>query len=176
MSKFKCFVAFSICLALAVGFVGCKKTGKGDLVVAPGEVDGVGGAGGTDPYGIGLGEERGLMSPYAESPFTPVYFGYDSSHVRPQDQVSVEEVADHLRSNPNQGVIVEGHCDERGSREYNMALGERRALAARAYLIGLGIEPSRVQTKSMGQESPVALGHDENSWRQNRRAEFILFE
>lgn len=173
MDKFKCFLLVSLCLAVALSFTGCKKTPKDDLVVGPG---GVPGGVGSDPYSIGLGEERGLMSPYAESPFTPVYFGYDSSHVRPQDQSAIEEVADHLRSNPNQGVIVEGHCDERGSREYNMALGERRALAVRAYLIGLGLEPSRIQTKSMGEESPVALGHDENSWRQNRRAEFILFE
>lgn len=173
MNKYRSIMVFVICLAIAVSFAGCKKSPKNDLVVGP---DGTLGGVGSDPYSIGLGEERGLMTQYGDSQFTPVYFQYDSSHVSPQDQATIEAAAEHLRNNPEQGVIVEGHCDERGSREYNMALGERRALAVRAYLIGLGIEPSRIQTKSMGEESPVALGHDENSWRQNRRAEFFLFE
>jgi peptidoglycan-associated lipoprotein len=174
MNKYRSMLIFVACLILVASFAGCKKAPKdGGLVVGP---DGVIGGIDGDPYSIGLGDERGLMSQYSESDFTPVYFEYDSSHVSPQHQMAVEAVADHLRSNPNQGVIVEGHCDERGSREYNMALGERRALAVRAYLIGLGIEPARVQTRSMGEESPSALGHDENSWRQNRRAEFFLFE
>jgi peptidoglycan-associated lipoprotein len=72
-------------------------------------------------------------------------------------------------------VVIEGHCDERGSREYNLALGERRALAVRAYLVGLGIDATRLQTKSYGEEQPVAMGHDESSWSRNRRAEFVLF-
>jgi peptidoglycan-associated lipoprotein len=71
---------------------------------------------------------------------------------------------------------VEGNCDERGSNEYNLALGERRALAVRAYLVNLGIDAGRIQTKSLGEERPVALGHDESSWQQNRRAEFQLFK
>ena len=86
-----------------------------------------------------------------------------------------EAVHQALRSNAQAGVIVEGHCDERGSREYNLALGERRALAVRAYLIGLGLDPARVQTKSMGEEQPAVFGHDESAWSKNRRVEFILF-
>ena len=174
MYRYRGIIVISICVAIVASFAGCKKTPKeGDMVVQPGDV--VGGVG-EGPYDIGLGEERGLMSEYGESQFEPVHFAYDSSHVRPQDQATIEQVADYLMSNPDQGVIIEGHCDERGSREYNLALGERRALAVRAYLVGLGIAPSRIQTKSMGEEEPMAFGHDENSWRQNRRAEFILFE
>ena len=176
MYRYRSIVVFMVALSVVAFLAGCKKTPKEDLVMQPGDVVGDVGGG---PGSFGLGEERGMMTPLGrqgESQFTPVYFAYDSSHVRPQDQATVEQVSEHLRNNPDQGVIIEGHCDERGSREYNMALGERRALAVRAYLIGLGIAPSRIQTKSMGEEDPVAFGHDENSWRLNRRAEFILFE
>lgn len=173
-TRYSSLIVLATCLALIVSLAGCKKSpSQEDLVVPPADVEG---GVGTEVGSIGLGEERGMMTPYGESQFTPVYFGYDSSQVRPKDQATVEEVAEYLRNNPDQGVIVEGHCDERGSREYNMALGERRALAVRAYLIGLGIAPSRIQTKSMGEEDPVAFGHDEESWRLNRRSEFILFE
>jgi peptidoglycan-associated lipoprotein len=72
-------------------------------------------------------------------------------------------------------VIIEGHGDERGSREYNLALGERRALAIRDYLISLGVDPSIIQTKSLGEEMPAATGHDESAWRMNRRGVFAIY-
>lgn len=107
--------------------------------------------------------------------FENVLFEYDRAQIGPQERDKIEAVADYLKRNPGTAVIIEGHCDERGSREYNMALGERRALAVRAYMIGLGIDGSRIQTVSYGKEKPLAFGHDEASWRLNRRAEFILF-
>lgn len=107
--------------------------------------------------------------------FAPVYFGYDSSAVGGSEVSKIEQVAAHLSQGGSGGVIIEGHCDERGSREYNLALGERRALAVRDYLVSLGVDPSNIQTKSMGSEMPVALGHDEASWSQNRRAEFVIY-
>ncbi|NCC31563.1 MAG: peptidoglycan-associated lipoprotein, partial [Chloroflexia bacterium] len=76
-----------------------------------------------------------------------------------------------LKRNPATRMIVDGHCDERGSNEYNLALGERRALAVRAYLIGLGLDGSRIQTRSFGEERPAAFGSDESAWRLNRRGE-----
>ncbi len=175
MNRFRTVLVFAICLVVAGSLGGCKKSPRsGNDLLDPGSLTGIDP---NDPYSIGLGEgDRGNMSPYGESQFTPVYFAYDSSHVQPESQVTIEQVADYLRANPNRGVIVEGHCDERGSREYNLALSERRALAIRAYLVGLGIDASRVQTKSMGEESAVAFGHDEESWKLNRRGEFILFE
>ena len=72
-------------------------------------------------------------------------------------------------------MIVEGHGDERGSREYNLALGERRSLAVRDYLISLGVDPSVIQTKSFGEEMPGNMGHDEGAWRKNRRVEFAMY-
>jgi peptidoglycan-associated lipoprotein len=106
--------------------------------------------------------------------FEAVYFDYDSPQLNPAEQPKIDMVVTYLQANPTHGVIVEGHCDERGSNEYNLALGERRALAVRAALISLGIDGARVQTRSYGEERPVAFGHDESSWRLNRRADFVF--
>ena len=105
----------------------------------------------------------------------PVYFAYDSSQVNPADAGKCEQVAAILRQGQGQGVIVEGHADERGSREYNQSLGERRAQAVRNYLIGLGVDPGKIQTKSFGEEQPADLGHDESAYRLNRRAVFAIY-
>lgn len=108
--------------------------------------------------------------------YIPVYFEYDSAQVQSAERSKIEAVGDYLKHNSVGGVIVEGHCDERGSREYNLALGERRAMAVRAYLVSLGADGVRIQTKSFGKEKPVALGHDEESWSKNRRGEFVIFK
>jgi peptidoglycan-associated lipoprotein len=107
--------------------------------------------------------------------FQPVYFAYDSSQINPEEAGKLEAVADYLKKHKNSGVIVEGHCDARGSREYNQALGERRALAARDYLVSLGVDPGRIQTRSMGEEMPADPGHNEAAWRLNRRDVFVIY-
>ncbi len=109
------------------------------------------------------------------SMFEPLFFAYDSSQVNPEEAGKCEDVAKHLKKNSGGGVIIEGHGDERGSREYNLALGERRALAVRDYLISLGVEPAAIQTKSLGEEMPENMGHDEGAWRLNRRAVFAIY-
>jgi peptidoglycan-associated lipoprotein len=119
--------------------------------------------------------EAGMTIAEGQSQFEPVYFEYDSSQISPSERLKIETVADYMRQNSDVGIIIEGHCDERGSREYNLALGERRALAVRAYLIGLGIDGNRIQTKSYGEENPADFGHDASAWSLNRRGEFILF-
>ena len=106
--------------------------------------------------------------------FEPVFFEYDSPRLNPAEQAKIDAVVACLQQNPTYGVIVEGHCDERGSNEYNLSLGERRALAVRAAIVSAGIDGTRVQTSSRGEESPSAMGHDEASWSQNRRAEFVF--
>ena len=106
--------------------------------------------------------------------FQPVFFEYDSPRLNPAEQPKIDMVVACLQQNPTYGVIVEGHCDERGSNEYNLALGERRALAVRAAIVSAGIDGTRVQTSSRGEETPAAMGHDESSWSQNRRAEFVF--
>lgn len=107
--------------------------------------------------------------------FESVYFAYDSSQVSSSERGKIEAIAQHLKQDSSKAVIIEGHCDERGSREYNLALGERRALAVRSYLAGLGISADRIQTKSLGEELPALPGHDESAWSQNRRGEFVLY-
>ncbi|VGO21817.1 OmpA family protein [Pontiella sulfatireligans] len=107
--------------------------------------------------------------------FDAVYFAYDSSQVNPEEAGKCEAVAKHLNKGKGQGVIVEGHTDERGSHDYNLALGERRALAVRDYLISLGVDPSVIQTKSYGEEMPDSAGHDEGAWRLNRRSVFAIY-
>jgi peptidoglycan-associated lipoprotein len=106
--------------------------------------------------------------------FEPVYFEYDSPRLNPAEQAKIDAVVACLQQNPTYAVIVEGHCDERGSNEYNLSLGERRALAVRAAIVSAGIDGTRVQTSSRGEESPSAMGHDESSWSLNRRAEFVF--
>ena len=104
-----------------------------------------------------------------------VLFKYDSFRIEESEVWKIEKAADYLRLNSGVRLVVEGHCDERGSREYNMSLGEHRALAVRAYLIGLGADVSHIQTRSYGEERPLDTGHDESAWRLNRRGEFALY-
>jgi len=104
-----------------------------------------------------------------------VLFDYDSFQIKPSEIVKVEKVAEYLKTNSRTRLVVEGHCDERGSREYNMSLGEQRAGAVRAHLVGVGIAPDRIQTKSYGKEKPANQGHNEKAWSENRRVEFPMF-
>ncbi|GAB4320432.1 MAG: hypothetical protein Kow0074_10730 [Candidatus Zixiibacteriota bacterium] len=101
-----------------------------------------------------------------------IYFDFDKYNLRDDAKRGLEKNAEILKNNPGLRVVIEGHCDERGTNEYNLALGERRAKAARDYLIRLGIEADRLAIRSYGEERPVALGHNEEAWAQNRRAEF----
>ena len=99
-----------------------------------------------------------------------VFFDFDKFDLKPPARATLERQAAWLKQYPQNTVTVEGHCDERGTREYNLALGERRANAAKNYLVSLGIAASRVKTISYGKERPVALGSNEAAWSQNRRA------
>tara|TARA_Y100001934_G_scaffold279481_1_gene383349 strand:- start:2262 stop:2957 length:696 start_codon:yes stop_codon:yes gene_type:complete len=103
-----------------------------------------------------------------------VYFGYDSSVVRAEEIVKLDEIVQVLQAQPGFKLLVEGHCDERGTEEYNRALGERRANAVREQLIGAGLASDRIRTLTYGEDKPAEFGHDEGSWARNRRSEFIL--
>lgn len=107
--------------------------------------------------------------------FDPVGFRYDSYQIDGAEVGKLNRVADYLRGEGGVNLVVEGHCDERGSREYNMSLGEHRALAVRAYLIGLGVDSARIQTRSYGEEKPIDMGHNDAAWTRNRRGEFALY-
>ena len=98
-----------------------------------------------------------------------VFFGFDKYDLSSEARTTLERQAFWLRKYPSATVTIEGHCDERGTREYNLALGERRASAAKDYLIALGVDASRVSTISYGKERPVAFGSNDEAWAQNRR-------
>ena len=98
----------------------------------------------------------------------------DSAAIRHSEQSSLKAVAAALSSNPDTKLLIEGNCDERGTEEYNRALGERRALAAREALAKIGVDPSRIRTISYGKDKPVESGHDEAAWAKNRRDDFVL--
>ncbi len=108
--------------------------------------------------------------------FAPVYFGFDASQIVQGEMAKIEAVAQHLGQNQNRVVIIEGNCDERGSNEYNLPLGQQRADAIRDYLLQLEISPDRVQTKSYGEEKPAVIGSGEAVWSKNRRGEFVVFQ
>jgi peptidoglycan-associated lipoprotein len=108
------------------------------------------------------------------SPLKPVFFQYDSDTLDDEARKVLAANADVLRANRDWEITIEGHCDERGTAEYNLALGDRRALAARDYLISLGVPQDRLSTVSYGKEFPFDAGHTESSWHQNRRAHFLL--
>lgn len=189
-------------LVLATGAVGCKKTPKGPTPIpgAKSSVDsnaggfpaiGKGGQlpGETDPgsRGIksnadgsipaaGLNEFEGmLMDTNVFKNFT-VYFEFDKSAVRTGERSKVEAVATELKANAANKLLIEGHCDERGTEEYNRALGERRAQSLREYLSNLGVGPERVRTISYGEDRPAVDGHNDDAWSKNRRGEFILLK
>lgn len=105
-----------------------------------------------------------------------IHFDFDKYNIRPGDASILEENSKVLKKYPDIAILIEGHCDERGTREYNLLLGERRANAAKEYLVQLGIDPNRIATVSYGKERPLELGSNEAAWAINRRCEFKLRE
>ena len=103
-----------------------------------------------------------------------IYFAFDSYELTPTSTATLRENAEWLKAHRDHNVVVEGHCDERGTIEYNLALGERRANSVRDYLVSLGLDRSRLRIVTYGEERPASPGHNEASWSQNRRAEFLL--
>lgn len=108
------------------------------------------------------------------SPLKPAFFELDSSELSSEARRALDDNAGLLKQSANWTVTIEGHCDERGTAEYNLALGERRAIAARAYLVSLGISADRLRTVSYGKEFPFDPGHDEAAYAKNRRAHFVI--
>jgi len=109
-----------------------------------------------------------------DSPLRPLFFELDSSEVSAAGQQVLQANVAVLKKYPNMQITIEGHCDERGTAEYNLALGERRALAAKNYLVSLGIAAEKVKTVSYGKEFPFDAGHDDGAWKMNRRAHFVI--
>jgi peptidoglycan-associated lipoprotein len=110
----------------------------------------------------------------AQSPVNDIHFDFDSSSIRPDARETLRENADYFMNNRISSIIIEGHCDEKGTNEYNMALGERRAQETKKYLVNLGVKESLMQTVSFGEENPLDPASNEDAWAKNRRAHFAV--
>ena len=168
--------AFALAITLAA--TGCKHKPVGVTPIPPGAGGmvpdlGPGGTVGGGPT-AGLGEFEGMaMDRDALAAYT-IHFAYDSAAIKHSERTSLQAVATALKADSSTKLLIEGDCDERGTEEYNRALGERRALAAREVLAKQGVDPSRVRTISYGKDKPVGSGHDEAAWAKDRRDDFVL--
>jgi peptidoglycan-associated lipoprotein len=173
MNKVTAFTAV-FCLFLALIITGCaKKPAEQAQEVAPAQTQQE-----TQAAPSEQKEGEAAPAPAAESAAFDkmIYFGFDKYTLTPESTAALDELIAFMKSNVNLKVKIEGHCDERGTTEYNLALGERRAKAAQDYLISQGIDPARVSTVSYGKEKPADPGHDEAAWAKNRRDEFVFSE
>ncbi len=186
MKTTKVLALFIIALAVALPTSGCRKK-PANVTDLPGQAKGsvgdagaIDGGGRLDSGGIdasslagldtfeGMTMDRGALASYT------VYFDFDSSTVKSSERDKVSSVAGQLSNRSGTKLLIEGHCDERGTEEYNRALGERRALALREALIADGISGDRIRTLSYGEDRPVDTGMDEAAYAKNRRGEFVL--
>lgn len=188
------FVSLLALLLIAVG-TGCKRNpqgttplpgyGKGsvgpDRPVGPiGDVPGIGDPNAVQAGGGALPENLSTLMADPNQPAelrdNTVYFSYDSAEIRASETSKLDAIASYMRSGGSKAIRIEGHCDERGTEEYNRALGERRALAAREYLVRAGVSGAQIDTRTMGEDNPAVPGRGEAAWSRNRRAEFILLQ
>ena len=175
------FTALTV-VAVALCLAGCKydKINEGDIANDTTNI--------TDIEGLTDGNQTGTIGSLTEGKFEDlytrctdvsfdaVYFGFDSTTLGAAELGKIEAVARHLTDKSDRVVVIEGNCDERGSNEYNMGLGENRAIVIRTYLMNNGITEDRIQVRSYGSERPAVLGHDESAWAKNRRGEFAIFQ
>jgi peptidoglycan-associated lipoprotein len=123
-----------------------------------------------------IGEEEITGVTGKEDVFKDIYFDFDKYDIRPDARPVLDEMALWMNKNTKTSIIIEGHCDERGTNEYNLALGEKRAMATRDYLVSLGVAPSRITIVTYGEEKPQCTEHNEACWQLNRRAHFVVTE
>lgn len=178
-----------IALAFTMVGTGCRKKPVGitdipgrQTIVRPGEE-----MKGLDPLDSGIKRDE-IGGGSQSNQFTPenstqdrgtfaantVHFEYDSSVVKSSEQSNLDAVAAYMKGNSSIGLLIEGHCDERGTEDYNNSLGERRSTALREALIGMGVSADNVITRSFGEYKPVSPGQDESAYKQNRRGEFVV--
>jgi len=155
----------------------------GEAAVGPGEE-----IPGTVEVGMGetkipsetIGTAAGIGETISEGrtsdPMHPIYFDFDRFNIRDDMKPVMEDNALFLLNYPEFRIEIQGNCDERGTNEYNLALGERRAKAAKAYLVNLGVNPDRIDTVSFGEERPLAPEHNEEAWAKNRRDDFVIIK
>ena len=160
-------VFFAVLLSIALVSCGTptKTAGTGDEPVAAVESESI------DLSSIDLNADSDSGK---AGPIKTVFFDFNSANLRSDTRRTLAENAGFLKANSSVEIQVEGHCDERGGVQYNLALGEKRARAVKRYLVNMGISSSRISTISFGKERPLAFGHDEDAWSQNRRGNFVI--
>ena len=156
----------TLLLASVLGFVGCSSSKKN----AASDAEPVSSLSGD---GLTL-ELNGDSDSSTAGGLSTVYFAFDSSSISSQTRAELDANASYLKTNNKIDIQVEGHADERGGIQYNLALGERRAKAVKDYLVASGVKGNRITIVSYGKEKPVSFGHDETSWSRNRRANFVI--
>lgn len=162
-----------ILLAVLVATAGCASKRPQILPPSPGEAPAADTSGGTSVGAVVPGSPQDFLRTVMSD---TIHFALDQYDIDPTSRGILDSQATWLAKWPNRRITIEGHADERGTREYNLALGDRRANAAKNYLAAKGIDPSRISTISYGKERPIALGSDEASWAQNRRAVTIVLQ
>lgn len=162
------FIAALACTAA------CAK--KQTLPTTPPVDESASGLSGLEEADLGSGDFKAIDPNDAElrAIFANIHFNYDQFSLTPQARSILNGIATWMKDNPRKLLLIEGHCDERGTNEYNLALGDRRANSAKTYLTQLGIEASRIYTLSYGEERPIDVGSTESAWAKNRRGEFKL--
>jgi len=174
------FKALGVCAVVAFALTGCKykgaaNGGSGSDSALASDVDTVLDGEGKPATELPWGENPDYER-CTDVDFAPVYFGFNASVLLDAEMAKIEAVADHLKVNEGRVVSVDGNCDERGSNEYNLMLGHERANAISAQLVRLGVDASRIQTKSHGEENPAVQGTGEAVWAKNRRGEFEIYK
>ena len=195
MKYAKLLILLVVVLALSFGVVGCKKKPIGPTPIPGmmGNIRGTNDTSGSLPGTALAPDQNPNVKPVPEGPIplggrnlgdylpnperfaaNTVYFDFDRATIKPSETGKIEEVAKYLQANPTHAVQIEGHCDERGTEQYNLSLGERRSLSVREYLVTAGIQPDRIFTISYGESRPADPGHNEAAWAKNRRGVFVL--
>jgi peptidoglycan-associated lipoprotein len=195
MKTMKLIYPLAFALAVTLASTGCRSHKPGMITPLPGSAQtGINdqSSQSTLPPGTTVNPDSGVNGTNNEIATTPmdefenmamdraalaantVHFAYDSAAVKKSEKANLQAVASALSADMTTKLLIEGHCDERGTEEYNRSLGERRALALREALAKLGVDPSRVRTISYGKDRPADPGHDESAWSKNRRGEFVL--
>jgi peptidoglycan-associated lipoprotein len=171
LNLFKASLLGLMVCALAFGTLGCKKPPKAGEGAPEGiEIE--------QMYDVNISEGEWIKAAGSEVAgiYQNIYFDFDKSNIKPEFRATLEAIADDLKANSHRFVRAVGHCDERGTNEYNFGLGERRAESVKAYLVALGVEAGRIRTLSKGEEEPADPGHDEAAWAKNRRVEFFTVD
>ncbi len=160
-------------LLLTFIFAGCSEKSPDSMPEGANDLNAIGP---TESLDTAISETDNIMEGRTSGPMLPVYFDFDSAMIQGDQVERIEGNGDFVKSNSSIRVRIEGNCDSRGTSEYNLALGERRAQNAQKYLVNLGVDPARLFTVSWGEEKLLLYGHDELSWAQNRRDDFVIIK